>query len=58
MSLGVRSLAFVDSLPFTAIVVATIAINAVVLGLQTYAGVERRWGGTLDLLNAACQVER
>jgi voltage-gated sodium channel len=44
----------VDSTPFTAAVVATIAVNAVVLGLQTYEGVVDRWGRTLDLLNAAC----
>ena len=44
----------VDSSPFTAIVVATIAVNAVVLGLQTYEGVVDRWGGWLDVLNAAC----
>ena len=40
--------------PFTVVVVATIAVNAVVLGLQTYDGLEERWGTLLDLLNAAC----
>ncbi len=44
----------VDSPAFTAVVVATIAVNAVVLGLQTYDEVVRRWGDTLDLVNAAC----
>ncbi|MBA3433342.1 MAG: ion transporter [Actinobacteria bacterium] len=44
----------VDSNPFTVVVVATIALNAVVLGLQTYEGVEDRWGRLLDGLNAAC----
>jgi voltage-gated sodium channel len=44
----------VDSTPFTTVVVATIAVNAVVLGLQTYDGVVDRWGDWLDLLNAAC----
>jgi voltage-gated sodium channel len=44
----------VDSPAFTAVVVATIAVNAVVLGLQTYDGIVRRWGDTLDLVNAAC----
>jgi voltage-gated sodium channel len=44
----------VDSPAFTAVVVATIAVNAVVLGLQTYDGVVRRWGDELDLVNAAC----
>jgi voltage-gated sodium channel len=44
----------VDSPAFTGIVVATIAVNAVVLGLQTYDGIVRRWGDTLDLVNAVC----
>jgi voltage-gated sodium channel len=44
----------VDSVPFTVVVVATIAVNAVVLGLQTYDGVVDRWGSTLDAINAAC----
>jgi voltage-gated sodium channel len=44
----------VDSTPFTIVVVATIAVNAVVLGLQTYDGVVDRWGATLDAINAAC----
>jgi voltage-gated sodium channel len=44
----------VDSPAFTTVVVTTIAVNAVVLGLQTYDGVVDRWGGLLDLLNAAC----
>ena len=44
----------VDSTPFTVVVVATIALNAVVLGLQTYEGLEERWGSLLDALNAAC----
>jgi voltage-gated sodium channel len=44
----------VDTPVFTTVVVATIAVNAVVLGLQTYAGVVDRWGDTLDLINALC----
>jgi voltage-gated sodium channel len=44
----------VDSTAFTVVVVATIAVNAVVLGLQTYDEVVDRWGSTLDLVNAAC----
>jgi voltage-gated sodium channel len=44
----------VDSVPFTIVVVATIAVNAVVLGLQTYEGVEDKWGALLDGINAAC----
>lgn len=41
----------VDSPAFTAAVVAVILANALVLGLQTYPGLERDHGGTLDLLN-------
>jgi hypothetical protein len=44
----------VDSAPFTTVVVATIAVNAVVLGLQTYDGLVDRWGDALDLINAQC----
>ena len=44
----------VDSNPFTTVVVATIVVNAVVLGLTTYEGIEDRWGRTLDVVNAAC----
>ena len=45
---------FVESHVFTVVIVATIAVNAVVLGLQTYDELEARWGSLLDLLNAAC----
>jgi voltage-gated sodium channel len=41
----------VDSPAFTGAVVVVILANAVVLGLQTYPGLERRHGETLDLLN-------
>jgi voltage-gated sodium channel len=44
----------VDSAPFTVVVVATIAVNAVVLGLQTYEDVVDRWGTELNWINAAC----
>jgi voltage-gated sodium channel len=44
----------VDSGLFTSIVVATITVNAVVLGLQTYEGVVDRFGAALDVVNAAC----
>jgi voltage-gated sodium channel len=44
----------VDSATFTTVVVATIAVNAAVLGLQTYDAVVDRWGGALDLVNALC----
>ena len=44
----------VESNAFTVVVVATIAVNAVVLGLQTYDGAVDRWGSTLDAINAAC----
>jgi voltage-gated sodium channel len=41
----------VDSAAFTAAVVVVILANALVLGLQTYPGLDRRHGETLDLLN-------
>jgi voltage-gated sodium channel len=41
----------VDSPVFTAAVVVVILANALVLGLQTYPGLESRYGETLDLLN-------
>jgi voltage-gated sodium channel len=44
----------VDSPAFTTIVVTTIAVNAVVLGLQTYSGVVDRRGDWLDVLNGVC----
>jgi voltage-gated sodium channel len=44
----------VDSPPFTAVVVGTIAVNAVVLGLQTYEELDDRWGSLLLAINAAC----
>jgi voltage-gated sodium channel len=44
----------VDSIPFTVVVVATIGVNAVVLGLQTYDELVDRWGSELDAINAAC----
>ena len=44
----------VDSTPFVVVVVATIAVNAVVLGLQTYDEVVDRWGDLLLAINAAC----
>ena len=45
---------FVNSPGFTAAVVAVILANALVLGLQTYPGLDERYGDTLDLLNALC----
>jgi voltage-gated sodium channel len=44
----------VDSPAFTGAVVFVILANALVLGLQTYPGLERDYGGTLDFLNALC----
>ncbi len=44
----------VDSPAFTTIVVTTIAVNAAVLGLQTYEGVADRWGDWLFVINGVC----
>ena len=41
----------VDHPAFTGAVVAVILANALVLGLQTYPGIEREYGGALDLVN-------
>jgi voltage-gated sodium channel len=41
----------VDSPAFTTAVVAVILANALVLGLQTYPGLDREYGDTLDFLN-------
>ena len=54
MTRGNAAARLVDSVPFTVVVVATIAVNAVVLGLQTYEGVEADWGSELDAVNATC----
>jgi voltage-gated sodium channel len=42
----------VESPSFTAAVLGVIFANAIVFGLQTYEGIEREHGETLDLLNA------
>src|SRR5688572_1486023 len=42
---------FVESPLFTALVLAVILANAVVLGMQTYPELDRDHGETLDLLN-------
>jgi voltage-gated sodium channel len=44
----------VDSPTFTTVVVTTIAVNAAVLGLQTYEGIEGRWGDVLFVINGVC----
>ena len=44
----------VDSPTFTTIIVTTIAVNAAVLGLQTYQGIEDRWGDVLFAINGVC----
>jgi voltage-gated sodium channel len=44
----------VDSSAFTATVVVVILANALILGLQTYPGLEREYGDLLRLLNNIC----
>ncbi|HEX6984081.1 MAG TPA: ion transporter, partial [Planctomycetaceae bacterium] len=44
----------VDSPAFTGVIVAVILANALVLGLHTYPGIDRKYGDTLILLNALC----
>ena len=50
MSASLRRL--VESAPFSALIIAVILANAVVLGLQTYPEIVRDSGDTLELLNA------
>ena len=54
MPRGNAAARIVDSAPFTAIIVGTIAVNAVVLGLQTYEELDDRWGSLLLAINAGC----
>jgi voltage-gated sodium channel len=44
----------VESPTFTTVVVVTIAVNAAVLGLQTYQEIDERWGDVLFVLNGVC----
>jgi voltage-gated sodium channel len=44
----------VDSAPFTVTIVGVIIVNAIVLGLDTYEGIDERWGDELALVNAIC----
>ena len=46
--------ALVDSAPFTIGIVAVIVVNAVVLGLDTYEGIDTRFGDELAVINAVC----
>jgi voltage-gated sodium channel len=41
---------------FTTTVLVVIVVNAVVLGLETYAGIDDRYGDELDLVNDLCFV--
>ena len=49
-----RISAVVDSTAFTLTVTAVIALNAVVLGLDTYGGIHDRFGDELAVVNALC----
>ena len=49
-----RLAGLVDSTPFTIAIVSVIIVNAAILGLDTYAGVEERWGDQIFLINAIC----
>lgn len=39
---------------FTTAVLVVIVVNAVALGLETYAGIDERWGDELELVNDVC----
>jgi voltage-gated sodium channel len=44
----------VESTAFNVVVTGVILANAVILGMETYDGLDRRHGGTLDVLNEVC----
>src|SRR5687767_10315105 len=56
MSVSARLARIVRSHWFTTTILVVIVVNAAVLGLETYAGVDERWGEQLDLLNDLCFV--
>ena len=56
MSVSARLARIVQSHWFTTTILVVIVINAVVLGLETYAGVDERWGEELALVNDLCFV--
>ena len=49
-----RLAGLVDSTPFTIGIVSVIIVNAVVLGLDTYEGLDERFGDELFVINAVC----
>jgi voltage-gated sodium channel len=51
-----RLAGFVDSSGFTATIVGVILVNALVLALGTYGGIDDRWGEQLHALNDVCFV--
>ena len=51
MSIPERLTRIVQSHWFTTTILVVIVANAVVLGLETYAGIDDRYGDQLDLVN-------
>jgi voltage-gated sodium channel len=49
-----RLAAIVDAPWFTSTILAVIVVNAIALGLETYPGIDDRWGDALFLLNEVC----
>jgi voltage-gated sodium channel len=56
MSVPARLARIVQSHWFTTTILVVIVINAAVLGLETYAGIDQRWGEELELVNDLCFV--
>jgi voltage-gated sodium channel len=56
MSIPARLARIVQSHWFTTTILVVIVVNAVVLGLETYAGIEERYGDQLVLVNDLCFV--
>lgn len=49
-----RLAAIVDASWFTSAILAVIVVNAIALGLETYPGIDARWGDALVLVNEVC----
>ena len=56
MSVSARLARIVQAHWFTTTILVVIVANAAVLGLETYAGVDERWGDQLELVNDLCFV--
>jgi voltage-gated sodium channel len=56
MSVSARLARIVQAHWFTTTILVVICVNAAVLGLETYSGIEERYGDQLELINDLCFV--